>query len=169
MFRQHKALVTGADGLLAQALMREGHMRGHSIIPLTKYQLDITSEEQVSTALSYYQPSCVINAAAFSNVDRAEEDEMAYEINVRGPRNLGTVCQNMEVPLVHFSSVHVLRGQEGVPMEEHAEAFPANVYGQSKYDGESNSGGMFILSSLQAWMVAWCRRKGFYRYVSGVV
>ena len=131
----HKLLITGAQGQLGQAL--QAQFVDHEVVALDIHDLDISQLEPVRKALNHIQPDIVINAAAFTRVDQAETNpESAYRGNALGPRNLALATQEINIPLVHFSTDYVFDGRQSRPYHEFDRPHPLSVYGQSKLAGE---------------------------------
>ncbi len=130
-----KVVVTGAQGQLGQAL-QEAFVE-HEVVSLDITDLDISQLEPVRKTLEHIRPDIVINAAAFTQVDQAENDqESAYRGNALGPRNLARATEEMGIPLVHFSTDYVFDGSQSRPYHEFDRTNPRSVYGQSKLAGE---------------------------------
>jgi dTDP-4-dehydrorhamnose reductase len=129
-------LVTGAGGQVAHDLdISESE---HRIVALPRKKLDITNQEQMSTAIDEYRPDIVINAAAYTQVDRAEEEaELAYAINRDGVSNLAQACKGAEIPLLHISTDYVFDGNQPGSYREDDVITPSGVYGASKAEGEA--------------------------------
>ena len=130
-----KIVVTGANGQVGQELI---HFKSpHQIIGLTRAQLDITQPEQVHTALAQIKPELIINAAAYTQVDKAEQEAaLAFAINETGVANLAHYCAEQDIPLLHISTDYVFSGEQTTPYREEDRTQPINVYGQSKLAGE---------------------------------
>jgi dTDP-4-dehydrorhamnose reductase len=127
-------LVTGGSGQLGQELSR----RSQRVMALDRQSLDITEIVAVERAIAQYQPSLVINAAAYTAVDRAEsEPEAAFRINRDGPACLALACQRASIPLFHVSTDYVLDGTQQGPYRETDPVAPLGVYGRSKEAGEA--------------------------------
>jgi dTDP-4-dehydrorhamnose reductase len=110
---------------------------GHDVMPLTKEKLDITDFEQVQTVVEELRPDCILNAAAYTNVDGAETNvRLAYAVNALGPRNLAVVAAAFDIPLMHVSTDYVFDGRSSVPYHEFDRPNPLSVYGASKLAGE---------------------------------
>ena len=130
-----KLLITGAQGQLGQAL--QAQFVDHEVIAWDIQDLDICQLEQVRTAVNHIRPDIVINAAAFTQVDQAEtHQEAAYRGNALGPRNLALATNEMNIPLLHFSTDYVFDGSQSRPYHEFDRPNPLSVYGQSKLAGE---------------------------------
>ncbi len=92
---------------------------------------------QVEKAISDYQPALLINAAAYTNVDKAEsEPDLAFAVNRDGPNNLAGACANANLPFIHISTDYVFNGQKKSPYIETDQVSPLGVYGKSKEQGE---------------------------------
>jgi dTDP-4-dehydrorhamnose reductase len=127
-------LVTGGGGQLGQELSR----RSQRVIALDRQSLDITEAAAVERAIAQYQPDLVINAAAYTAVDRAEsEPEAAFRINRDGPACLALACQRAGIPLFHVSTDYVFDGTQQGPYRETDPVAPLGVYGRSKEAGEA--------------------------------
>lgn len=131
-----RVLITGARGQVGHELMRlapaEFEVRG-----LDSAALDITSPEQVMSAVTQFQPELIINAAAYTAVDKAESDiERAWAVNHRGVANLAAAAENLSIPVFHISTDYVFSGDAGTPYRESDETNPSGVYGASKLAGE---------------------------------
>ena len=129
-------LVFGSGGQLGFELLRAALPPGWRTVGLTRDQADIGCPDEVASALNRIRPEAVINAAAYTMVDRAEtEAPICWAINSEGPRNLAVVCAAQNVPLVHVSTDYVFDGSSG-PYVEDDPCGPLNVYGASKLAGE---------------------------------
>ena len=133
-----KVLVTGANGMLGQDLCPIFEDAGAFVIETDVDTLDITNHEQVKQVLSDIRPDLVVHCAAYTNVDKAEEDlKNAELINVTGTENIAETCGKLGITLVYISTDYVFDGQGTTPWEPDCKDYkPLNVYGQSKLDGE---------------------------------
>ncbi len=130
-----KVLITGAGGQLGRAL--QTILPGHDVVALTHPQLDITRFDDVREAVAAHHPEIVINAAAYTNVDRAEADQTgAYKLNAVGPRNLAVATEERDIPLIHVSTDYVFDGFANRPYHEFDQTNPLSIYGKSKLAGE---------------------------------
>jgi dTDP-4-dehydrorhamnose reductase len=133
-----KTLIFGAAGQLGYELMRQGQSLKLDILGVDLPQTDITRMAQITDIFADYQPSLVINAAAYTNVDEAEsEPELAMAINKDGPANIARACVANKIPLIHISTDYVFDGKKGTPYRETDPVSPIGVYGRSKAEGES--------------------------------
>jgi dTDP-4-dehydrorhamnose reductase len=131
-----KILVTGYPGLLSMDLIPI-LQTVHEVIPLSIDDLDITRKEEVFKTLEGYQPDMVINCAAYTAVDQAENDwQGVFQVNALGVHNLALACQQFQVILCHISSDYVFDGQGNRPYQPWDLPNPINVYGASKRAGD---------------------------------
>ena len=131
-----KAVIVGANGQLGQELQITA---GSDIeaIALGREQLDIGNQQQVDQLLSEFRPQLVINAAAYTAVDKAEqESELAYQINRDGVANLARTCQKIQARLIHISTDFVFDGCQSTAYKPADTVNPLGCYGESKYAGE---------------------------------
>lgn len=127
-------LVFGKSGQLASAVRA---YPGLNVVALGRADVDITSINAVRAAIRQWTPDFVINAAAYTLVDKAEtERESALALNVYAAEFIAIGCAEMRVPLVHISSDYVFDGQVGAPYGESHATCPVNFYGESKALGE---------------------------------
>lgn len=134
----HKILVTGASGQLGLALreIRVSHTELDFIFA-TKQELDITNMEAVSQYVAQHKPDVIINTAAYTAVDMAEnEPEQAFLINEKGVENLALACKSSQICLIHISTDYVFDGHRKIPYTETDAVNPQTVYGKSKLAGE---------------------------------
>ena len=132
-----KILVSGANGQVGWELNRQGEQTGHEVVALTRQALDISDPDAVDRAIAEFAPDAVINAAAYTAVDRAEDEPgLAFAINRDGPANLAAACQQAGIPLLHISTDYVFDGTRPEPYTELVNTSPLGVYGHSKWEGE---------------------------------
>lgn len=111
--------------------------RGTSLIPLDIADTDITDRTQVATVLRDARPDWVINAAAYTAVDRAETDqEKAEAVNGRAPGYIAAEAARRRIAMVHVSTDYVFAGTAATPYQEEDPVAPVNRYGESKLHGE---------------------------------
>ncbi|MBA2727938.1 MAG: dTDP-4-dehydrorhamnose reductase [Parachlamydiaceae bacterium] len=109
------------------------------VIACTRKELDLGDPDQISSQVRRHKPSIIVNAAAYTAVDRAEsESEMAMKINGIAPGVLAEEAKRLNALLVHYSTDYVFDGLSKVPYTEEDAPNPINVYGQSKLTGEKN-------------------------------
>lgn len=132
-----KLLVTGANGQVGGAMDDLARAQALDCVALTKAQLDIADKRQIEKLFRENAFDAVINAAAWTRVDAAEENrEAAFRANAIGPANLAAACAAASIPLIHFSTDYVFDGAKHTPYTESDIAHPVNTYGQSKLAGE---------------------------------
>jgi dTDP-4-dehydrorhamnose reductase len=133
-----KVLITGANGQLGRELVRLGQRVDFEVHSFSRQQLDITNKKQIAQIFPRISPSLVINAAAYTQVDRAEEEsDLAYAVNTDGPAYLARYCDDNQLTLIHISTDYVFDGTKGRPYQEGDPIAPLGVYGQSKAQGET--------------------------------
>lgn len=133
-----KILVTGANGMLAKEV-KEKFRKENEIIETDKEELDITDQKAVSEYVKTIKPEYIINCAAYTAVDKAEENyEIADKINGEGVVNLAKAAKEVGSKLVHISTDYVFRGDLDITKEykEEDETDPITVYGKTKLRGE---------------------------------
>ncbi|MDD5447672.1 MAG: dTDP-4-dehydrorhamnose reductase [Actinomycetota bacterium] len=130
-----KILLTGAEGQLGRDFLFAAAAR-HEVVA-HDVDLDITNRKAVLERVASVSPHIVVNAAAFTDVDRAELEEVAaYRTNALGPYNLALACREEDIPFLHVSTDFVFRGDSTEPYTEFDSPAPMSVYGKSKYAGE---------------------------------
>lgn len=131
-----RILLTGGSGGLGQAIQAQ-HVGGAELICPPRLELDFTRPDSLFDCLEAYQPDIIINAAAFTHVDRAEEQpEIAYRVNAKAPAVLAAWCDQHQARLFHLSTDYVFDSISADPIAEDAIPNPVNVYGASKAAGE---------------------------------
>ena len=129
-----KVLVTGGRGQLGRAVVRRGSAAGHEVLAPDVDTLDI---REPGTAIADLRPDVVINAAAYTAVDKAEtERDLAFAINATGAERIAEACHAEGVPLLHVSTDYVFDGSSTRPLREDDPVAPLGVYGESKLGGE---------------------------------
>ncbi len=130
-----KLLITGAHGQLGRELACMGD--AHERLLLDHRALDITDATAVERTVADFAPDVVINAAAYTAVDRAESDrDGAFAVNRDGPANLARACAAHAAALIHVSTDYVFDGTKTTPYVEDDTVAPVGVYGESKLAGE---------------------------------
>ena len=131
-----RILLTGSDGQLGYELKRSLPSH-HILIAVDRDDLDITNRSQVLAFFEEECPQLVINAAAYTAVDKAEEEkELAWDVNHKGAENLALACQHDEIPMVQISTDFVFSGKNHRPYSHEDDAESASVYGLSKHAGD---------------------------------
>jgi len=133
-----KILIIGSNGQLGWELCQRGKPHGFDIIPLDIPEFDITDPGAVKKSINQPGVSLVVNAAAYTAVDKAEsEPKKAFAINCDGPADLAASCNEAGIPLVHISTDYVFDGTREQPYLETDPLSPLGVYGKSKAQGET--------------------------------
>ena len=136
-----RLLVTGGNGQLGRTIAKLCEAKGQSaklsITILDRAQLDITDKVATASVLDNLHPEVIINAAAYTQVDKAEsEEDQAYAVNATGAANLAHWIANNNARLIHVSTDFVFNGASSRPYTEDAETAPLGAYGRSKLAGE---------------------------------
>ncbi len=133
-----KLLVIGENGQLGWEVCRKGKNQGIDISGLDLPDFDITDPSAVKKAVSQTGVSLVINASAYTAVDKAEsEPELAFAVNRDGPAYLAASCGEIGIPLIHISTDYVFDGSKKGPYLETEPVSPLGIYGKSKAAGET--------------------------------
>lgn len=129
-------LLIGQDGQVGQELQKTLAAIG-TVIGVGRQQLDLTQPEQIQRVIQDAAPHLVVNAAAYTAVDKAEsEPELAHAINVIAPKQMAETAQRLGTPLIHISTDYVFDGRQSSPYTETDPTHPLGVYGQTKLAGE---------------------------------
>ena len=129
-------LLTGADGQVGLELARLLATAG-DVVAENRRTLDLADPDAIVAVVRRIKPSLIVNAAAYTAVDRAEsEAELARAVNARAPRILAEEAKRASAVLVHYSTDYVFDGKRTTPYTEDAPTAPLNVYGQTKLEGE---------------------------------
>lgn len=133
-----KIWVIGSEGLLGSTISRICQVRNISFVSTTRAEVDITSSELLKRYADKFQPTHIINCAAYTDVDRAEkEPEEAFAVNATGAENIAQVARKSDAKLLHISTDYVFSGAERItPFSELDPCQPIGVYGTSKWEGE---------------------------------
>lgn len=130
--------MTGARGMLGTDLVCVLEEKGHEVFATDVQELDITLLDFLARMIGDICPDVVVNCAAYTNVDKAEEEpERAYRINGLGAKNLALVCEADNIELCHISTEYVFDGTKEGPYMPDDPPNPINVYGKSKLAGEA--------------------------------
>ena len=139
-----KVLITGAGGQLGTQLNKTLNNFKY-LDARTRNELDIAQPYiSLKSQISKIQPDIIINTAAYTDVDKAEENpDQAYQVNAESVLNLARICASLDITLVHYSTDYVFDGRKETPYHENDKPSPLSVYGESKLVGERH----IILSS----------------------
>ena len=145
-------LVFGKTGQVATELQRLG-----DVVALGRDQVDLTDPAACADAIRTHAPRAVINAAAYTAVDRAKEEEaLATTINGDAPTAMAQACADLGIPLIHISTDYVFAGTGDAPWGPNDPTAPQNAYGRSKLSGEigiRNSGAVHAILRT-SWVVS---------------
>ncbi|MBZ9540459.1 dTDP-4-dehydrorhamnose reductase [Modicisalibacter tunisiensis] len=129
-------LILGANGQVGRELERALQPFGRGAA-LGRRECDLSEPGAVAAAVARYAPAVVVNAAAYTAVDRAEsEPALARRINAEAVAELATACAERAIPLVHYSTDYVFAGEGETPYRPEDATAPRSVYGQTKREGE---------------------------------
>ena len=132
-----RVLLTGADGQLGRDAAAALERRHIPFLGLTSREMDLTRAEQVEAVLADYRPDAVLHCAAYTAVDRAEDEpERCMAVNGDGTRHLARGCAALGARLLYVSTDYVFPGDGTAPYEVTDPTGPLNVYGRSKLAGE---------------------------------
>jgi dTDP-4-dehydrorhamnose reductase len=134
-----RTLVVGAAGMLGQEVTAACHERDHEVVALAHPALEITNPAAVDAALSRYRPDAVVNCAAFTDVDGAEDDEAgAMLVNDEGAALLAASAASVGAKVLYPSSDYVFDGTRSQPYVESDLPSPLSAYGRTKQAGETS-------------------------------
>jgi dTDP-4-dehydrorhamnose reductase len=131
-----KILLTGKDGQVGFALHKKLASLGE-VVATNRHELDLENSDAIRTFIEKIKPDIIINAAAYTEVDKAESEKLlAHQINAVAPQVLADKASELNIPIIHFSTDYVFDGLKHEPYLETDEANPQSVYGQTKWEGE---------------------------------
>jgi dTDP-4-dehydrorhamnose reductase len=129
--------VTGAGGMLAQALVPRLESRGHSVLGLARKDADVTSMDSLAPPIAAFRPDWVAHLAAFTKVDECESrPDHAFLVNGTGARNAAQAAADCGAAVLAVSTDYVFDGAGRTPYREYDAVAPRSVYGASKWAGE---------------------------------
>lgn len=133
-----KILITGAKGMLGTDLVPVLQGEGHEVMATDIEELDITVPDQIKEVVRATMPDIIINCAAYTQVDKAEEEpDKAFLINGKGTENIALVCREFGIDLCYLSTDYVFNGEKKEPYAPDDKTDPVNTYGASKLAGEN--------------------------------
>ena len=150
-----KILVLGRKGQLGQCLNDQLAITEHDVVYTSRGQIDIAEFEVTKAQMLEISPDIVINATAYTAVDKAEEEhQVADRINHLAVANIASICKQLDCWLIHVSTDYVFDGHSEVPYKEDNPTNPQGVYGGSKLKGEAaiESSGCKYLVIRTAWV-----------------
>lgn len=152
--KNKKILVTGANGQLGSAIVTNFRQHNMDVVGTDRSVMDITNQKQVFEVINQIKPQVIIHCAAYTAVDKAEEDKInCYKVNVDGTRNLTLVAKELNIEFVYFSTDYVFDGTKPDPYEVNDLPNPINYYGLTKYLGEEII--KSILSKYYVFRISW--------------
>lgn len=132
-----KILITGAKGQLGRSLEKISKDFSYEFIFTDVEELDITDKDKVEECFHQVRPDVVINAAAYTAVDNAEDDrEKAKLLNATAVKNLASACKNISARFIHVSTDYVFNGRSSHPYTPYDTPMPESIYGETKLLGE---------------------------------
>lgn len=145
-----KILVTGVKGQLGFDVLKQLSKRGYKdVLGIDKDELDITKEDDVIRFISDYKPDVVIHNAAWTAVDKAEENkDKVYEVNSLGPKYIAEACKIVNAKMVYISTDYVFDGLGDKPFEVNSPKNGLSVYGSTKSKGED-----FVKSAIDKYFI----------------
>jgi len=151
-----KVLLTGTGGQVGGALLPLLRGRADIVAP-AREDFDLSRPDELAGRLDSIKPDLIINPAAYTAVDRAEDErELAFRINAESPREIAQWAAPRGVPLVHFSTDYVFDGSGDRPWREDSAPAPLSVYGQSKLAGDqaiAEAGALHVIART-SWVYA---------------
>lgn len=133
-----KVLLLGSTGQVGKELLPRLKEANYEVIAPTRAELDLYELSAVKNFLGDCSPNLIINAAAYTAVDKAEtEVENAFKLNAHLPETLAAFCQARDIPLIHYSTDYVYDGSGEKPWVETDPVNPLSVYGKSKLAGDN--------------------------------
>lgn len=109
-----KILITGHTGQVARELQRA--LAGHELLSLGRADFDLAQPQRLGEVILRERPALVINAAAYTAVDQAEQErELAFTINAEAPGAMADACFELDIPLIHYSTDYVFDGSKATP------------------------------------------------------
>lgn len=132
-----KVLVTGVKGQLGYDVVKRLNLLGIACKGVDIEDFDLTDEAAVLNGICAYGPDAVVHCAAYTAVDKAEENrELCYRVNVLGTRNVAMACREIDAKMIYISTDYVFNGQGETPFAPEDTKEPINYYGETKARGE---------------------------------
>ena len=131
-----KILLTGSSGQLGHGLLPPLRKIGQVWAP-QRSEFDLSNPESLRSKIREFSPDLVINAGAYTAVDRAEDEvDLCFRVNAEAPRVLAEESSRLDACMIHYSTDYVFDGKKAEPYTEQDDPNPLNVYGESKLKGE---------------------------------
>ena len=132
-----KVLVTGREGQLARGLLEAADSIGVQVLAIGRPEIDLADGKSVTAVIARESPDIVVNAAAYTAVDKAEsEPVVAHAVNALGAEAVARACAAHAIPVIQISTDYVFDGMKDAPYIENDVTSPINVYGRTKLEGE---------------------------------
>jgi dTDP-4-dehydrorhamnose reductase len=132
-----KLLVTGREGQLARGLLEAAVRAGVEVAAVGRPEFELADRRSVAAAVERHRPDIVVNAAAYTAVDKAESEfAVAHAVNGLGAEHVARACASMDIPIIHISTDYVFDGKKDRAYVENDPTSPINVYGRTKLEGE---------------------------------
>jgi len=132
-----RILLIGGSGILGSEVLRQLQIENMDFVAPTSSNLDIREKDLIEKLVLDFRPSWIVNCAAWTDVDGAEESfDAALELNERVVRNIAGAAKQISCKIVHISTDYVFNGESSAPHVETAQVNPINKYGESKLRGE---------------------------------
>jgi len=135
----HKILITGANGQLGWELGQlAAAYPAFEFVLVDRSQLDLSFPETFEKIIQTIAPDCIVNTAAYTAVDKSEtEKELSYTVNATAVQALASICKNLAIPFITYSTDYVFDGEATQPYTISTKVDPVNYYGSTKADGET--------------------------------
>jgi dTDP-4-dehydrorhamnose reductase len=135
----HKILVTGSNGQLGWELGQlAASYPAFEFVLVDRSQLDLAFPETFEKIIQTIGPDCIVNTAAYTAVDKSEtEKDLSYTVNATAVQALASICKNLAIPFITYSTDYVFDGEATVPYATTTKVDPVNYYGSTKAAGES--------------------------------
>ena len=131
-----KIFLTGKNGQLG-AKLEDDLKKSHEVLAMDQDALDLMDVKLIDDTIYKVNPDLIINAAAYTNVDKAEKNkDLAYKVNVVAPKTLSDLAKLLDIPIIHISTDYIFDGSKKDAYEEDDKANPLSVYGKTKLQGE---------------------------------
>ena len=131
-----RIFLTGKNGQLGYQLEHD-LKKNHEVISTDRNTLDLLNLQLIEDAVLKVKPDLIINAAAYTNVDKAEkEKDLAYQVNALAPKSFAKVAKELDIPMIHISTDYIFDGSKKEAYLEDDIANPLSIYGETKWQGE---------------------------------
>lgn len=132
-----KVLVTGVNGQLGHDVVKELEKRGYEAVGVDRKEMDLTSTQQIKECIENVNPEAIIHCAAYTAVDKAEEEEeLCRRVNAIATKEIAECAKKLDIPMIYISTDYVFDGTKDGEYTEEGIPNPINVYGKTKYEGE---------------------------------